>query len=103
MTSEQWEELFNELYDLQREFLDKYRKKDFRYMTQRNQNDNRVSMIVDITARKILHTPELKEHILKDETEDGKEYMLQTGLWVKSKYWSTSTTILDFIESKIDN
>jgi predicted AlkP superfamily phosphohydrolase/phosphomutase len=102
MTKEDWQKIHLELYDLMEEFYAKWRKNDFKYKTELNQNNKRVSEIINTVVRIIRKNKELEDVILKDKDDDYIKYMEATGFWVESVFYSYMNRIMDEIESKID-
>lgn len=84
------------------EFYAKRRKNDFRYKTELNQNNERVSEIINSIVRIIRKNKELEDDILKDKEDDYRNYMEATGFWVESVFYSYMNRVMDEIESKID-
>ena len=102
MTIEEWEELYNELYDLREEFHKKWRKNDFKFQTHRKANDDRVSQIINLLARTILYYEDIREEFFKDLNEDQKYFTERTAIYKDSLFTPHSRKVLDIIESKIN-
>lgn len=102
MDKDQWQNLHHELNDLFDEFISKWRKNDYKYLTQRRENDLRVAKIIDITARKILYHKEINLLFFHDMDEDQKTQLTMRGLWEPGKYYGYIHDLLHKIEHKIN-
>ena len=103
MTEENWEEIYNELYDLREEFFQKWRKNihDLKYQTKVKENDNRVTEIINSFINIVKNHETLYKVILdkKDVNyEDNKVYMEYTGLRKESEFSNYSGKVIDKLE-----
>ena len=93
MKEENWEEIYSELYDLQEEFIQKWRKNihDLKYETKVRENEKRIAQIINRFVRIVKRHDVLYQVILdkKDvDYESNKAYMEFTGLWNESEFFS---------------
>ncbi|WP_445712115.1 hypothetical protein [Flavobacterium sp.] len=103
MQEDNWEEIYNELYDLREEFIQKWRKNinDLRYQTKVNENNKRVSEIINSFVRIVKRHDVLYQVVLENEYvnyEDNKAYMESTGLWEESVFNSYSFKVIYKLE-----
>ncbi len=103
MEEENWEEIYNELYDLQEEFMEKWRKNIhvLKYQTKVRENEKRVAEIINSFIRIVKRHDVLYQVILdrKDVNYDNnKAYMEITGLWKESEFYSYSFRVIDKLE-----
>ncbi|WP_144444492.1 hypothetical protein [Flavobacterium sp. 9] len=103
MEEENWEEIYNELYDLREEFFQKWRKNinDLKYYTKVKENDKRVAEIIDSFIGIVKRHEVLYQVIFDQEDvnyENNKEYMERTGLRKESEFYSYSLKVMDKLE-----
>lgn len=103
MEEENWVEIHNELYDLQEEFIQKWRKNiyDLKYQTKVRENEKRVAKIINSFVRIVKWHDILYQVILdkKDvDYENNKTYMELTGLWKESEFYGYSFKVIDKLE-----
>ncbi len=103
MEEENWEEIHNELYDLQEEFIQKWRKNihDLKYQTKVRENEKRVAEIINSFVRIVKRHDVLYQVVLdkKDvDYENNKAYMEFTGLWKESEFYGYSFRVIDKLE-----
>lgn len=112
MTEENWEEIYNELCDLQEEFIQKWRKNihDLKYQTKVKENENRVAEIINTFLRLVKKHDALYQVIFdkKDvDHENNKIYMEYSGLWKESEFYCYSFKVIDklneILNSNYDN
>lgn len=104
MEEENWEEIYNELYDLREEFIQKWRKNinDLKYQTKVRENEKRVTEIINSFVRIVKRHDALYQVVLdkKDvDYENNKTYMEFTGLWKESEFYSYSLKVIDKLEN----
>lgn len=102
MTKENWEKIYDELYDLMEEFYAKWRKNDFKYKTHLDANNKRITEIINISVKIIRNNPELEAVIMKNQDDDYISYMEQTGFWTESVFHSYMSKIMRKLESLIE-
>lgn len=103
MANDNWEEIYNELYNLREEFIQKWRKNinDLKYYKKVKENDNRVAEIIDSFIRIVKRHEVLYQVILDKEDVDyegNKEYMEQTGLRKESEFYGYSSKVINKLE-----
>jgi len=103
MAEENWEEIYNELYDLQEEFIQKWRKNihDLKYQTEVRKNEKRVAEIINSFVRIVKRHDVLYQVILNKadvDYENYKTYMEFTGLWKESEFYGYSFRVIDKVE-----
>lgn len=103
MAEDNWEEVYNELYDLREEFFQKWRKgiNDLKYYTKVKENDKRVGEIIDSFIR-IVKRHEVLYLVILDKKdvdyENNKAYMELTGLRKDTEFYSYSGKVIDKLE-----
>lgn len=102
MSLEEWEKLYDEVYDLRQEFHQKWRKNDFRYQTHKRANDERVSKIANLIAQIILYNEEINEEFFKGMDDDKRYFTERSAIYKESLFTTHSRKVLDLIESKIN-
>ena len=99
MTQEDQKKIYAELSDLSEEFLEKWRKTDFRYRTEFNANKKCVNEIINKSVNIIRYYKELNELMFANKDDNYKIYMETTGFWVDSIFHSYMNKIMEYIEN----
>lgn len=110
---EDWETLFNELYDLNQEFIIKRNnhRNDFRHNTEFIANEKRKTEIINKSVTLIRHNTELTDFLFANENNDFMSekdrndyinHMESRGFWVESIYASYMFKIIRYLEKKLD-
>lgn len=103
MAEENWEEIYNELYDLREEFIQKWKKNihDLKYQTKVKENADRVAVIINSFVRIVKRHDVLYQVILDNKEvdyENNKTYMEFTGLYRESEFYGYSLRVIHKLE-----
>jgi hypothetical protein len=103
MAEENWEEIYNELYDVREEFIEKWRKyiHDLKYYTKDRENERRIAEIIN-NFIKIVKRQEVLYQVIfegyEDNYENNKTYMELTGLRNEREFYTYSHKVIDKLE-----
>lgn len=108
MTKDNWEEIYNELYDLREEFCQKFRLNinDLKFKTKVIENENRVAQIINQFIRIVERHESLYKVIFENEEvdyEDNKAYIEHSGLRNKNVFHSYSSKVIRKLEEILDS
>ena len=112
-SKEDWENIFNELYDLREEFIPRRNKhrNDFRFNTEYLENEKRKREIIYRSVQLIQNNSELNNLIFSQENNNYESenerdnhiaHMEARGFWVESNYSSYIREVLNYLKNKFD-
>lgn len=102
MEENNWVEVYNELYDLHEEFIQKWRKNinDLKYHTKVRENEKRISEIISNFIKIVKRHDKLYQVIFDEKDENYKTYMELTGLRKESEFYNYSGKIIRKLEEE---